>query len=147
MKKHLLAWFALVALLFSGAAMAVEEKVEELRQQWEEISVIAEKDKRDRLKELAAEAKALAEAEPNNAEVLAWQGIITAGYARELSGLSALSNAKEARAVLERAIEIDPEGYNASAYVTLGLLYARAPGWPVGFGAEKKAEENCKKDL
>lgn len=147
MKKYFVAWLALAALLLSGVVAAAESNVDELRQEWEAISVAADKDKRDRLKNLAAQAEALAKAHPNDAEVLAWQGIITAGYARELSGLSALSNAKEARAVLERAIEIDPEGYNASAYVTLGVLYARAPGWPVGFGDKKKAEEIFKKAL
>lgn len=147
MKKYAVAWLALATLLFSGFAMATGAQIAELRQEWEAIAVVPEKEKADRLKALVAQVDALADANANDAEVLAWQGIITAGYARELSGLSALSNAKQARAVLERAIEIDPQGYNASAYVTLGLLYARVPGWPVGFGDKKKAEEIFKKAL
>lgn len=147
MKKYVVAWLALATLLLSSLVMAAEVQVKELRQEWEAIAVAPEKEKANRLKALVAQVDALAEANASNVEVLAWQGIITAGYARELSGLSALSNAKKARAVLERAIEIDPQGYNASAYVTLGLLYARAPGWPVGFGDKKKAEEIFKKAL
>ena len=56
-------------------------------------------------------------------------------------GLGALSLAKESKADLEHALEIEPEALNGSAYTSLGTLYFNVPGWPIGFGNDKKAEE------
>lgn len=97
------------------------------------------------LEDLAAEARVLSERYPNQAEPLVWQGIIYASQARAESGLSALGLAKEARAVLERAVALDPDGLRGSAYVTLGALYDRAPGWPLAFGDDATAERMFKR--
>ncbi len=101
----------------------------------------------DTLKALASEAEQLANQYPNEAEVLIWQGIVLASYARERGGLGALGTAGDARDVLERAIEIDPTGGNGSAYVTLGALYDRAPGRPLGFGNSDTAERMFQRAL
>ena len=68
-------------------------------------------------------------------------------WARERGGLGALGTAGDARDVLERAIEIDPTGGNGSAYVTLGALYDRAPGRPLGFGNSDTAERMFQRAL
>jgi len=34
-----------------------------------------------------------------------------------------------------------------SAYTSLGSLYYQVPGWPIGFGDDKKAQEYLKKAL
>ena len=94
-----------------------------------------------------SEAEQLASQHPNEAEVLIWQGIVLASYARERGGLGALGTAGDARDVLERAIEIDPAGGNGSAYVTLGALYDRAPGRPLGFGNSDTAERMFQRAL
>ncbi|NWO11250.1 hypothetical protein HLV40_12690 [Chromohalobacter salexigens] len=99
------------------------------------------------LASLAEEAGALAEAHPDNAHVLTAEGIILASYAKAKGGLGALDLAKRARKALERAIELDPRGDNGSAYVTLGALYDRAPGWPVSFGDDDKAGELLRRAL
>ena len=36
---------------------------------------------------------------------------------------------------------------NGSAYTSLATLYAKVPGWPIGFGDKKRAEELFKKSL
>lgn len=96
---------------------------------------------------MAGEVEQLAEQHSDEANVLVWQGIILASYARERGGLGALGTAGDARDVLEQAIKIDPQGLNGSAYVTLGALYDRAPGRPLGFGNSDTAERMFQRAL
>ena len=39
------------------------------------------------------------------------------------------------------ALAIDPKALAGSAYTSLGSLYYQVPGWPIGFGDDKKARE------
>ena len=84
---------------------------------------------------------------PNNAAILVWRGIINSSYAGVKGGLGALGYAKASKADLEKALEIDPEVLDGSAYTSLGTLYYKVPGWPLGFGNDKKAESLLKKAL
>ena len=124
-----------------AAVLAWEGEVAGLERRWEQITTQqAEGERRSALKTLSDRAERLAEANPDVAQPLIWYGIIEASHARERSGLGALSSARSARDALERAVEIDPQGGSGSAYVTLGALYDRAPGRPVGFGNSDTAE-------
>ncbi|HSH48062.1 MAG TPA: hypothetical protein VK991_05700 [Halomonas sp.] len=119
-----------------------------LLSRWEQITTAMDRDRREQaLESLAEEAEAKADAHPDSSDLLVVEGIILASLARETGGLSALGAAKRARKVLERAIEINPDGHAGSAYVTLGALYDRAPGWPVAFGNSETAEEMFKRAL
>ncbi|MBA2779179.1 TRAP transporter TatT component family protein [Billgrantia kenyensis] len=132
---------------FTGA-LAWEGEIEALKQRWEQITTQqAEGERRRALQSLANEAEQLAEANAGEAQPLIWLGIIEASHARERSGLGALGSARSARDALERAIELDPQGGNGSAYVTLGALYDRAPGRPVGFGNSDTAEQMFQRAL
>ena len=62
-------------------------------------------------------------------------------------GLSGLSLAKDARRLLEESLKLDEKALNGSAYTSLATLYAKVPGWPIGFGDKKKAEELFRKSL
>ncbi|SHK36259.1 TRAP transporter TatT component family protein [Halomonas caseinilytica] len=146
-RRHLLAIALCLALGSVSVAQAWENEVFSLRNRWENITTMDEARRADALSALADEAGALADAHPDASDVLVWQGIILASLAREVGGLDALGPAKEARRVLERAIELDPEGHHGSAYVTLGALYARAPGWPVAFGDDDTAERMFERAL
>lgn len=147
-KRHLLATALCLGIGLAPVAQAWENEVFSLRNRWENITTTMDEARRaDALSSLAEEAGALAEAHPDTSEVLVWQGIILASQAREVGGLDALGPAKEARRVLERAIELDPEGHRGSAYVTLGALYDRAPGWPVAFGDDDTAERMFERAL
>jgi tetratricopeptide (TPR) repeat protein len=129
-------------------ASAFEGEVFSLKNRWEHtVTEMPANQREETLKALASEAEQLASQHPNEAEVLIWQGIVLASYARERGGLGALSTAGDARDVLERAIEIDPTGGNGSAYVTLGALYDRAPGRPLGFGSSDTAERMFQRAL
>lgn len=120
---------------------AWEYDVEALKNRWERIvTEHPEGERREALKALAGQAERVVEANPDEAMPLVWHGIIEASHARERSGLGALSSARSARDSLERAIELDPQGGNGSAYVTLGALYDRAPGRPLGFGNSETAQ-------
>nr|WP_297457941.1 TRAP transporter TatT component family protein [uncultured Halomonas sp.] len=135
-------------LLIVPNVLAQQSELFSLKNRWEHVTTQnAPDDQVDALDALASEAKTLAEQYPNNADVLTWRGIVLASQASAEGGLGALGLAKEARAALERAIEIDPRGSDASAYVTLGALYARAPGWPIAFGDSETAEAMFQKAL
>jgi tetratricopeptide (TPR) repeat protein len=93
------------------------------------------------LEQVAEDARAVASENPNDVELLIWKGIIISSLAGERGGLGALGLAKEARATLEEAMAIDPDALQGSAYATLGTLYHKVPGWPIGFGSDRKARE------
>jgi Tfp pilus assembly protein PilF len=48
---------------------------------------------------------------------------------------------KAAKGHLEAAMDIDDMALQGSAYTSLGALYYQVPGWPVGFGSDKKAQK------
>ena len=71
---------------------------------------------------------------PNNAEPIIWEAIVKATNADHQDAVSALESIHDARDLLLKAIEINPQAMDGSAYVTLGTLYYMAPKWPIGFG-------------
>jgi len=85
--------------------------------------------------------------DPNNQDLKVWLAINKSSLAGADGGLGALSLVKEAKVLLEQVIEKAPETLNGSAYTSLGSLYYQVPGWPIGFGDDKKAEKMLKKAL
>jgi tetratricopeptide (TPR) repeat protein len=96
---------------------------------------------------LSNRAAAFVKANPGRAEPLIWQGIVLSTYAGAKGGLGALSLAKQSRAALEGALRIDPNALDGSAYTSLGALYFKVPGFPLGFGDKKKAREHLERAL
>lgn len=132
----------------SLSAGAYQDALFSLQNRWENtVTQMPASQREDALQALAGEAEALAGQHADEADVLVWQGIVLAAYARERGGLGALGDAKAARNVLERAITIDPEGLQGSAYVTLGALYDRVPGGLIGFGDSDRAEQMFQRAL
>ena len=84
---------------------------------------------------------------PGRAEALIWEAIIESSYAGAKGGLGALSLCKEARGNLEAALKLNPNALDGSAYTSLGTLYYKVPGFPVGFGDHDKARKLLKKAL
>lgn len=139
---------ALPLVFSTNPAQAYQSDVESLKSRWEAATTeLRGTQRREALSTLADEATGLAGANADQAEVLVWQGIVLASYARERSGLGALGSARDARDALERAVELDPQGLNGSAYVTLGALYDRVPGRPLGFGNSETAERMFQRAL
>jgi tetratricopeptide (TPR) repeat protein len=96
---------------------------------------------------LTRRAEAFAAANPTRAEPLIWEGIVLSTYAGAKGGLGALKLARQSRAILQSAIDIDPIALDGSAYTSLGTLYFKVPGFPLGFGDEDKASEYLQRAL
>ena len=97
--------------------------------------------------ELERRAENFTRQNPERPEALIWEGIIESSYAGAKGGLGALSLCKEARGNLETALKLDPSALDGSAYTSLGALYYKVPGFPVGFGDDEKAEKLLQKAL
>jgi len=141
---------AALGAAFPGTAFAagVDDAVAALQHDWEVIryqTPPAEREKR--FEALAAKARKVSETYPARAEPLVWEGIIVSSWAGEKGGLGALGLVKQARALYEAAIAIDGNVLDGSAYNSLGVLYYKVPGWPVGFGDKAKAKELLQKAL
>lgn len=94
---------------------------------------------------LIERAHAFSAANPQRAEALIWEGIVLSTYAGVKGGLGALGLAKRSRAALEQAMQLDANALDGSAYTSLGALYSKVPGFPIGFGNDKKARELLQK--
>lgn len=144
---------AVGAALFVASASAafageVSPQVSAVRDRWAEVNYNTPKAQREAAFDaLAKQAAAARAAQPKDANALIWEGIVLSSFAGERGGLGALGLAKQARADYEQAIKLDPNALDGSAYTSLGVLYYSVPGWPVGFGDDKKARELLRKGL
>mgnify|MGYP001144092174 CR=1 FL=1 len=136
---------AVTLVLVPGRAVqagTLEEAITELQHDWEVIRYQTPAAERERRFEaLSAKAHKLSEAHPGRSEPLVWEGIIVSSWAAERGGLGALGLVKQAKSLYEAAIAIDGKVLDGSAYNSLGVLYYKVPGWPIGFGSDDKARE------
>ena len=124
-------------------------EVREIQSEWARLYYLDEflnKNFRE-LQALSQQADKLAQQHPQNAEVLVWDAIVLSTLAEKKGGLGALGLVKQAKRQLEQAETIDPEVLGGSVYASLGSLYSKVPGWPIGFGNDEKAEQYFKKAL
>ncbi len=127
----------------------MESGLAQLQQQWAIVKYQTpdHEQQEQAVEKLAAQAQQLVAQFPGTAEPLIWQGIVLATKAGIDGGLGALGEAKAARSSLEAAEKIDPKALNGSVYTSLGSLYYKVPGWPVGFGDDDKAKAYLEKAL
>jgi len=143
--KRITHWLAIcVAVLGATGALAqaaLETEVLALKQSWAQANYgISDKAARAAAMEaLQPRAHALTAKYPQRAEPLIWEGIVHSSYADAKGGLGALGAAKKARGLFESAIALDEKALDGSALGSLGVLYAKVPGFPLGFGDRKKA--------
>ena len=133
---------------FPVQAAPVDDAVVDIQHDWEVIryqSPAAEREKR--FETLAAKAHKVSETYAGRPEPLVWEGIVVSSWAGEKGGLGALGLVKQAKSLYESAIAIDGNALDGSAYNSLGVLYYKVPGWPVGFGDKAKAKELLLKAL
>ena len=123
--------------------------IAQIQQQWAVIKYqMPDEDQQEKaIDTLAGHAAALVVQFPENAEPLIWQGIVLATRAGIKGGLGALKDAKTAKRSLEQAEKINPGALNGSVYTSLGSLYYKVPGFPIGFGDEAKAKAYLEKAL
>jgi tetratricopeptide (TPR) repeat protein len=143
MKPKLKILLALACAALAAAPLAragVDEEVRALQREWETIKYRkAEAEQEKAYQALVQTAAGVREKYADRAEPAIWYGIIVASYAGAKGGFGALSLAKDARAALEHALQLDPKALSGSAYTSLGSLYYQVPGWPIGFGDDAKA--------
>ncbi len=140
-----------VSLAFSSLAIAqdnFDNDLLALQQQWAKVNYTLEDDvQEDGFEALIKQAHQLAQQHPQKAEAYVWLGIIQSSYAGAKGGLGALSLAKAAKKSLERSLELDDSALQGSAYTSLGTLYHKVPGWPLGFGDDDDAKEMLEKAI
>ena len=145
MKKLLL---ALAFLPVVAWAAPVDDAVADLQRDWEVIRYQTPQAEREkRFEALSAKAHKVTETYPGRSEPLIWEGIIVSSWASEKGGIGALSLVKQAKADYAQALQIDAKALDGSAYNSLGVLYYKVPGWPLGFGDKAKAKELLQKAL
>jgi len=139
--------FASAALASGGAVRAsdnpaMDAQVNRIDNQWAHIKYQV-RDANQQFSELQALAQQAAEVAaryPNKAEPLLWQGIVTSEEAADASMFRKMGFARAARAIFDRAKAINPKAGNGGVLMSLGVLYYRVPGFPIGFGDSKKAK-------
>jgi len=145
-QRTLVACAALLVSIASHAAApdpAFDAELLSIQQAWAKANyeTPAGDARKEAFDALEKRAEAFTKQHPGRAEALIWEGIIESSYAGAKGGLGALGLAKEARGNLEAAIKIDPAALDGSAYTSLGTLYYRVPGFPIGFGDHDKARQ------
>jgi tetratricopeptide (TPR) repeat protein len=134
------------ALTLAGSARgsdlpAMDAEVHHLDAEWARIKYQV-KDKDEQLGEieaLAKEAAAVVGRYPGHVEPLLWEGIITSEEAAMASMFRQLGLASDARTMFEKAAEIHPLVADGGVNMSLGVVYYRVPGFPIGFGDDDKA--------
>lgn len=139
--KHL---FIALGCLLSLPALALDnadqQRLVGIQQSWANIQYQVAQDQRAAAFErLSGQAERFTQERPTAAEAWIWSGIVHSSWAGAQGGLGALGKVKQARAEFEKALVIDPEALQGSAYTSLAALYDRVPGWPIGFGDADKA--------
>ncbi|POF43832.1 hypothetical protein B0D71_03275 [Pseudomonas laurylsulfativorans] len=148
--KKIIACLLLGALSQSVWALdaADQQRLNGIQQSWAHIQYeLPEAQRTAAFEKLAAQASSFKQERQTVAEAWIWSGIVTSSWAGAQGGLGALSKVKDAKADLEKALALDPKALQGSAYTSLGALYDRVPGWPIGFGDSDKAEQLLKMAL
>lgn len=144
--------FALLsAAVFTANAHAdqgLDQAISRLQHEWAIVNYKTPEDaKGSAFETLAGMAHDVSLRYPHNAEPLVWEAIVLASEAKVKGGFSALGLARDARNLLLSAEKINPAALDGSIYTTLGSLYYKVPGWPIGFGDRKKAREYLDKAM
>ncbi|MBN2975690.1 hypothetical protein BFW88_14280 [Pseudomonas fluorescens] len=143
---------ALLLTLLSPLAWALDtadqQRLSDIQLRWAHIQYnLPEEQRPHAFEQLATQATAFTQLRPQAAEAWIWSGIVTSSWAGAQGGLGALSKVKSAKIDLEKALALDPTALQGSAYTSLGALYDRVPGWPIGFGDADKADQLLKQAL
>jgi tetratricopeptide (TPR) repeat protein len=138
----------MLLLMAQMQVAAAAPTLRDIQQQWDITNFSLTGDEQSAaFEQLQADSEAYTTANPDQAEGWIWRGIIDSSFAGAKGGLGALSLAKSARKYFDKAIDIDGNAMQGSAYTSLGTLYYSVPGWPIGFGDEEKAAELLQQGL
>ena len=133
------------ACVRAGEASSLKSELLRLAHDWEHVKLqVNDRDDQERqMANLAQRAGEIAKQYENIPDPIVWVGIITSEQASIAndngSPVKALGLAKRARDILEEVEKTNPETMDAGAPTTLGVLYDRVPGFPIGFGDKARA--------
>ncbi len=141
----------LLALGFVATSASAADLGLELAKKWDVIKYQTP-DKKVRIaayESLINEAKEQIKAHPDDPAPKVWAAISLATLGGEVGAMGgALGKVEEAKDLLEAALAQHPKPeLETSIHTTLGSLYYKVPGWPIGFGDEDKAVEHLKRAL
>ncbi|GFO73904.1 hypothetical protein BPLS_P0244 [Bathymodiolus platifrons methanotrophic gill symbiont] len=142
--------FVVFLLLFARGALAdsMQESVSKIEATWADTSETeASSDRKNIFLQLAEDITSVVRDFPSQAEPLILKSAILLTMAEDASSFVALGLVKQAKELLAKAIDINPEARDGSALVTMGVLYYKVPGWPVAFGDDNEAETYLLKAL
>jgi len=144
-------FFVLLLTLATARAAAADDlapALAELRHAWAKVYYqTPEEQQVPQFATLKDRADALAARHPQSAELLILKAIILSTYAEAKGSLDALSLVEAARDTALQAAKLDEKADDAGAYTVLGVLYYKVPGWPIGFGNNRRARENLDRAL
>lgn len=141
MRTILLTLLCMISLPLWALDAPDQQRLTAIQQDWARIQYQLPEDQRvPAFEKLALQSSAFTQDRPAVAEAWIWNGIVTSSWAGAQGGLGALSKVKQSKADLEKALALDPNALQGSAYASLAALYDRVPGWPIGFGDADKAQ-------
>lgn len=142
----LLSFIALSTPAFADEKLDAE--IAQIQHEWAKANYQTPKDaQEDAFKLLTEKAHQVTTASDNAPEAMTWEAISYSGYAKAKGGIGALKFAEKARDLLLASQKASPNALQGSAYTSLGSLYYKVPGWPIGFGDKKKARSYLEKAI
>ncbi len=119
-----------------------ENQVRKLRNEWEQVFYgLPQAQHAERFKAMLDQLENLTAQHPQAASPKALMAMVLCTYAGARQGLDTLTLIERARDLSREAIQMDPRALDGSAWITLGNLYQRLPGWPISFGDNTQARE------
>ncbi len=142
MKRLVIALLLLISLPLRAMDATDQQRLATIQQDWARIQYgLPQEQRAAAFEKLSMKTSAFVQERPESAEAWIWSGIVTSSWAGAQGGLGALSKVRQARTDLEKALSLNPEALQGSAYTSLAALYDRVPGWPIGFGDSDKAQQ------
>ena len=136
---------ALTILAFApgvAAESSAHQLVQSLHDEWADIFYrLPEDEQAVKYEDLLPRVHSLVERYPQEAEPLIVEAFVLCTYAATEFNLGSLRKVERARELLVKSIALNPSAMDGSAYVTLGNLYYRLPGWPISYGDDDQARQ------
>jgi tetratricopeptide (TPR) repeat protein len=136
--RHAL-WLAVIVAAFVWGAVGAQAgtlpEIQQIEDEWAEVFYkLPSRQQVAPFKALLERVRIVKADHPEHAEPLIMEAIVLCALAASDWGFSSLSRLREARDLLVKSIDFDPNAMEATAFITLGNLYYRLPGWPISFG-------------
>ena len=142
--------FVVFMLLFTQSVFAdsMHARVSKIEESWVDTTTVkTTPESKNVFLQLSEDITDVVIAFPSKAEPLIVKSAILLTMAEDASMFVALGLVKQAKALLSKAIDINPKARGGSALVTMGVLHYKVPAWPIAFGDNKAAEKYLLKAL